>query len=214
MMSLETILGLAASAAATLAGLWKLWCVAYSRVSPLFKLPQELKTTIDEEVIPTLVLLKKELKPNGGSSLVDKVTRMDKSLLLGTCRVTTMLMRHTVAIFECDAQGDCTFANPSLCRLFGLDESAVLGHGWLNAVDNDDRKSVWDHWTYCITNNIPYLHVYTVCNMETGRRFKVKASAIPYHPEGLGIIGYLGFVEELKEDADVRAVAGYQVPSL
>ena len=50
-----------------------------------------------------------------------------------------MMMHARDGIFECDSHGFCTYVNPTLTRLFGLEATQMLGNGWLAAILPKER---------------------------------------------------------------------------
>ena len=144
--------------------------------------------------------LETKFKPNGGSSLDDVIRGIKKetesiksdlsesrqkiSGVLSTLEVHNQ--KHYViwatypdGIYETDmATGDCTWVNPALSELFGLDASNMLGRGWLRAIIPADRETVWIRWQESIHNNIPFEAEYEVQNVRTRERFRVQTTVI------------------------------------
>lgn len=67
-----------------------------------------------------------------------------------------ILLTLPEAIFLTDAEGQCTFGNPALAQLFGLERRDLLGTGWLAALHPDDSSVVWKKWQSDVALKIPY----------------------------------------------------------
>lgn len=138
-----------------------------------------------------------ELSPNGGSSFRDKVTRIEESIDLLKARWRLSLTSSSIGQYECDAEGQCTYANRALCEMFGLDESQMMGNGWLASIDHTDRARVWDDWVRDIAKDIPYEDRYTVVNARTGERIPVKTIAVAHRSRVGKILGFYGRIERV-----------------
>lgn len=51
-----------------------------------------------------------------------------------------------LAVYETDADGDCTYVNPKWCELSGLSSEEAMGRGWINAIHPEDRDMVSAQW--------------------------------------------------------------------
>jgi PAS domain S-box-containing protein len=89
---------------------------------------------------------------------------------LGLQRLVIDILSHktNLALYVCDAEGNCVAVNEPICELFGLDSADMLGRGWLTALPDDQRLGVYDHWSRSIANGVPYHGEYTVTNQRTG----------------------------------------------
>lgn len=61
----------------------------------------------------------------------------------------TLARSAPVGIFQTDAAGGITFANPRFAQITRLDADALPGHGWRDAVHPDDRDRFDAEWKRC-----------------------------------------------------------------
>jgi len=98
-----------------------------------------------------------ELTPNHGSSIKDKINRMDKQLSENTLLTTRIFDRQrwildneNIIVFESDNEGKCVWANKKYCDWLKRDDKYFLGHGWKNAIHPDDRERTSEYWETCV----------------------------------------------------------------
>ncbi len=106
----------------------------------------------------------RELKFNGGRSTKDILASLHELIELSDMRLMMYQQASPVGIYECDATGKCTSANPALCELFGMTEQEMLGNGWLEAVGRNqvEKKLVFENWQASVRDNIPYREDYWI----------------------------------------------------
>lgn len=95
-------------------------------------------------------------------SLVDRIVKEE-------FRSRFMMMHARDGVYECDSAGHCTYVNPTLAKMFGLEASEMMGQGWLAAVLPSERQRVWDAWEKAAKNGTPYEASYT---LKSGRKVK------------------------------------------
>lgn len=122
-------------------------------------------------------MLTKEMSPNGGSSLKDQVTNIDQSLTIVRHHQRILHDADTHPIFECDAAGQCLYANPALALLFGMEREELLGSGWLAALPPTTRMDQWELWQDSVQHDIPYASTYEIHNKQTKKKYLVKATS-------------------------------------
>lgn len=175
---------------------------AFSR---LFDTVDEIKQSIDKDIMPAVKLVKTELQTNGGSSIKDSLKRLEDKAHLQDLRWKLSNNREQdICVFECNALGNCVTANRALCDLYGLNEEDMLGLGWLIAVKETDRQSVWSAWQATIKSDIPYDATYTVVNQKTGAQFLVRAKAVVHRGLQNNILGYYGTVENISFEKEIQ----------
>lgn len=110
-----------------------------------------------------------ELSYNSGKSVKDMLRataeRLDslEDRVADAASISSVRWRVTAntsptGIFECDRNGECTFANLALQSMFGQPESGMLGNGWLESVGRnpDERSKIWDQWAHSVNTGIPW----------------------------------------------------------
>jgi PAS domain-containing protein len=128
---------------------------------------------------PVVARLATEVAPNGGSSLRDAIDAIER-------RVTILAGQHRarfegdgLATYECDAEGQCTYASVALADMYGMTPDQFLGSGWLMAVDGPgERERVWDAWMSAIKRGIPYEDSYTVVVGKERRKVRTYTRAV------------------------------------
>lgn len=188
----ETILGFGLTFASALVVWWR-------KVRPVIKHILEL-SKIQAEVY-------KQITPNGGSSVADKVgdilsqvgelqkqvTTISNQLAVEVSCRRFLFQRSPDAIYECARNGDCTWVNQALADLFGVSRTEALGRGWLKAVHIDDRLETWRLWQKSVELRVPYEATYRVEDGEGGYvRVRTAADAC-YDKEGQPM-GFFGVV--------------------
>jgi PAS domain S-box-containing protein len=94
-----------------------------------------------------------EVMPNGGNSIKDMLTRVDKrcerledAVAMKAQRVRALLTDSTDGVFELDASGNLRWANRTLCRLLGRQTEELLDRGWEQCVAPPEREQVIEEW--------------------------------------------------------------------
>jgi PAS domain-containing protein len=132
-----------------------------------------------EKLEPVVARLATEVAPNGGSSLRDAIDAIER-------RVTILAGQHRarfegdgLATYECDAEGQCTYASVALADMYGMTPDQFLGSGWLMAVDGPgERERVWDAWLSAIKRGIPYEDSYMVVVGKEKRKVRTYTRAV------------------------------------
>ena len=145
--------------------------------------------------------LVEQFQPNGGTSVRDAIDRIDFSVQRNTARFIAMLNHEIRAVFECDVEGQCTFANKALSDLFGMADDELMGNGWLVGIDPADRERIWQVWLSCVKSHIPYEAVYSVRNQRTNVKQLVRAYSMAMKNLKGNIIGFHGVVEPITQEA-------------
>ena len=89
-----------------------------------------------------------ELRPNGGGSLRDAISRIEtqNAVALGRIDLVMIAMGDQVAGYETDAAGLCVWTSPAYCALVGRAAHELLGWGWIVGLHHDDADHVRDGW--------------------------------------------------------------------
>lgn len=124
-----------------------------------------------------LLDIKRQLFPNGGTSLSDKLNETLRMAKRAERRSYIIAESSTVATFECDDKGNCVWVNSALAGLFGMERSEMLGSGWLKAIETGDRARVWANFQEAISSKIPYSVEYVAVNQKTEERIPCFAEA-------------------------------------
>jgi len=159
---------------------------------------QEVQSTMNTQLVPFMKSFQEEFSTNSGKSIKDRITRIDNSLKKEELRNKLLAdSLLTIGAYECNADGDCVWANKALCDMFGMSFTDMTGNGWLSAICEPDRKRVWKDWLENIQLDIPYDSVYAVCNVESGEKYSCRAHAVAHRDIKGNILGYYGTVVRL-----------------
>lgn len=144
----------------------------------------------------------KEVKPNGGKSLSDRVSaiqvKVDKdSDVINTIssRQKWILDSRPEPIFECNTSGSCTWVNEKYCQLLQHDVEYFKNNGWKNGIHHDDREGVEKEWEKAIEDRRSSSSEHRLVDRE-GNIIHVKASAT--RNENYGYIGRIEVLEQNK----------------
>ena len=157
-----------------------------------------------KNILQSCEIIKKELTPNGGNSIHDKlgkVTNMIASILsmqehfMYRDRGFYSLM--DIPVFETDNSGSCVYANRAYCDLTHLTESQVYGAGWINAIASDERDFVMNQWQHAVEQKRDFKQEYNYSNKDG--KIPVVCHATPVMNNKKEILGWLGKVEPKKE---------------
>lgn len=96
------------------------------------------------------------LSPNGGTSVVDVIRRIEDGNRVMLRRVSNLILVSPTALFEANDEGRWALLNPAATQLFGLDSTAMEGHGWLQAVASHQRSEVQKQWVACVRDGSPF----------------------------------------------------------
>lgn len=115
-----------------------------------------------------------QVKENGGSSLIDKINRIEFLILVEQAsRRFFWSHQNNHPIFEANEHGDWVFANKALAQMFGMQISDLLGNGWMTAVNESQRKEVQEAWKYAMTEHTPYERTFDLINRNDGKQIRV-----------------------------------------
>lgn len=158
--------------------MWKLW---------VKKAWIQYKATRDQwriTLLEELMLVKdrvekvtKQVYPNGGSSLPDKVDKiLDNQVILKENYDALIYLDETPTV-RFNMLGECIFSNLAWLRLTGFNSpDEAYGLGWLKAIHPDDREKERDDFREAIRSNTLYTSYHRKVNLITGKEIPVKKS--------------------------------------
>lgn len=101
-------------------------------------------------------------------------------------------------IIQTDRYGFCTYVNDAWLEESGLDASAALGAGWLDAVHPDDRERVRREWVKVIGEAKPYRSEFRFKPIDGDARC-VDLLATPQFDGNDELIGFIGVAVDITE---------------
>ena len=137
-----------------------------------------------------------ELKPNGGQSIIDAINRIESGLNAANGFQKALLADHEDALFETDSEGNCTWMNRTYSRLVERTPAELTGHGWQNAISQEDRVDFVEEWYSAVSEDREFTRDF---RFETPRGKLIPVKVRSYKiPDSTGqTIGYLGYVKLL-----------------
>lgn len=165
-------------------------------INTLLDLPEKFQAIVlNQERIA------KELTCNGGSSLKDQVSRIEKclnqSIAINKAKFKAIFthLTHSVGLYEKDTKGNCTFVNHAWIELTGVTHEEAMGNGWFRAIVPEEREKIFEAIKYAIENNAPMEFIYHVFNSKTGETIKVIDRSFAITNNNGEILEYYGVIE-------------------
>jgi PAS domain S-box-containing protein len=151
------------------------------------------------KTIDSVEVIRKEMFPNGGTSLRDTVNKTSrlvvdvaKDVSMSIAQNRALAEEMEVGMFECDAEGSVIWANRALRKMTGLRMEQIRGGGWFNAVHDDDRRRVQNDWMLATANRTQLLALFRLTHIGTGTSLAVQFEARPVFADGGLSAGWLG----------------------
>lgn len=134
------------------------------------------------------------LKPNGGSSLADSLARIEKETHLSQSILWAVQDLSGLAFWRSDILGECTHASAQLADILGVDQSQVLGNGWVTALHVDWRRAVSAEWQDAVTQRRRFSMDYPFRHSD-GTKIWVHSEALPIRDRSGGFNGFVGVLK-------------------
>lgn len=135
-----------------------------------------------------------ELRPNGGTSLKDAISRIEERQVWQWGRTDLIMhaMADAAAVYETDHTGHCVWVSPAYCRVTGRTLEECLGLGWVVVIHPDDAIRVRTEWESAVADHRPFGMHYRMVHAD-GHPFKVHSVASP-RTIGARLLGWSGLV--------------------
>lgn len=134
------------------------------------------------------------LKPNGGNSIKDHLTRIEAKLdsVDATQKALLDLQEESSGHFLANPTGDFFWVSDIFCSIVGLERDECLGAQWLKAVSEEDQMSVHQHWDFKrSTRGIVNI------NFTTSEGKQVRLKAVPIIDSKRSLLGFVGNLKSL-----------------
>lgn len=188
------------ASAAVIAIVYKIVKYIYTKIYNIYL---KLKSKY-EEICKIHIMIPKiysELSPNHGTSIKDKVDKIDKKVDENTkvtkqicLRQRWILDNRDEPIFECDVDGKCTWVNEKYCQLTKFSPSYLLDNGWKNVIHEDDRERVLVEWESALHDKRSSTCSYRI----------VDRDRVVYHVSSIATVtenfGYIGSIKVLSKE--------------
>jgi PAS domain S-box-containing protein len=157
----------------------------------------KLADTFTPEVIANLTTIATQLRPNGGSSLADKLTRIEKSLVRSDAIRRQQINATGLAFWEADASGLTIYTSDAAADLIGLTPEQSLGNGWVTNVIEEDRSKVFAEWLAVVQQQRAYSARHTY-EYQNGTRRSVHVHAHPITDTSGAVLGFVGILTTIR----------------
>ena len=135
------------------------------------------------KALDSVEIIRKEMFPNGGSSLRDMLNGMahtvsetSRAVAMSIAQNRSLAEQMEVGMFEGDASGLIVWANRALRQVTGLRMEQMMGMGWVNAIHDDDRRRVENDWAMAMHQQRPFISLFRA-DPTSGRR-RCRAGAL------------------------------------
>lgn len=132
----------------------------------------------------------KEVIPNGGGSIKDKINTLTDQMTINTqmtekifYRQRWILDNREEPIFESSEDGKCIWVNSYYTKLLKRDAGYFMEHGWKNSIHESDRERVIQNWNDCIKDGRMYEDTYKLVDGD-GKIITVECIAVKTHNNG------------------------------
>ena len=134
-----------------------------------------------------------QLSPNGGSSIVDSLARIEIGMELDrTSRRTFMKESMTYElVVQPDGSTTVLWVSPGYQKLTGLSAADYARDGWVRSVDDADREDVLQAVTDAEHHGTMAVMSYRVHNVLTGDSHMVRHESTPVYVRGK-LTGWVG----------------------
>lgn len=90
--------------------------------------------------------IKEKLSPNGGSSAVDAIKRIEDRQLASDARANALLNDSKLGVFSCSTEGKNLWVNRTYARFLGCGVDELLGYGWKKFIRTDELERYNKAW--------------------------------------------------------------------
>jgi len=108
------------------------------------------------QILNTVLLMGQQFKPNGGTTMFDRMGRIEGQLVRNATVAKVLLQESQDAVFETDEHGDCVWVNDAYTHLTGLSTDQAAGRGWWAAIAIKDKVSVAREWDEAVERRVPF----------------------------------------------------------
>lgn len=134
------------------------------------------------------------LTPNGGSSLADRICRIEDMVVMEQQRRRAVAIATGIPFWEADERGAVTYVSPRCAELVGLSPEEIRGNGWVTAVHWDDQERVYEAWTNAVQQRRQFRSAHRFYH-RNGTVVHVDAHGMPLF-SGSDLKGFIGVLAE------------------
>lgn len=142
-------------------------------------------------------IILKELTPNHGTSLKDKIDKIEiglhentkitetntEILRIITDRQKWLLDKQNIPIFEADSYGNWTWVNDAFTDLVNAGRDDLLEQKWCSFIDENDRERVINEWQNAVKNNRNSQTTFIIVS-SSGKKYDIELYATKHKGNG------------------------------
>ena len=158
----------------------------------------EVQESFKKDIISlqsTLNLILSEFRPNGGGSLKDQVTRLEKATHITKVKMEIVLEEKGLAMFETDAEGLCKWVSKHYEQLVGRPSSELMGWGWTLIISDEHLEDVKAAWILAVSQKRVFEKKYAIVQ-PCGKKQYIYCRAVPSMLHDT-VVGWLGVLTTL-----------------
>jgi PAS domain-containing protein len=188
-------------------------------VKPFWKRYKDSREQFRQEVLATLAQhtekinsMHHELHPNGGSSVNDKVTRIEGSVRVMVENIQDLKDGQRgamdilgAATWESDGNGRVTFVSGAMCVMLGCAQSDIMDFSWRSRLIHADRERICNAWDNSVKHAGDFDEICTF-RKSNGKLVRVRMEAV--HIKGPGGVLKSSIVRIHKIDTEHTAFNG------
>jgi PAS domain S-box-containing protein len=141
-----------------------------------------------------------ETKSNGGKSLKDQITRIDRNIhTMSLWLEAGYHLEDKKAIFRTDQNGSFVWVNTAFISLTGRSFEELKGLGWISSVHEEDRSRIAKEWESSVQDKRSFEAEFRIVNSYSEEEKFVRGRAVPI-TDSPSLVGYLGnwiIIEEI-----------------
>lgn len=102
--------------------------------------------SLRKEIAALSSFVKEKLSPNGGSSPIDAIKRIEDRQLASDARHNALLNDSKLGVFYCSLDGSNVWVNRTYARFIGCGVDELLGFGWKKFIRTDELERYNKIW--------------------------------------------------------------------
>ena len=164
------------------------------RVESIAEAQESFKSDI-LELKESINLILSEFRPNGGGSLKDQVTRLEKATHITKVKMEIVLEEKGLAMFETDTEGLCKWVSKHYEQLVGRPSSELMDWGWTLTISDEHLEDVRNAWILAISQKRVFEKKYAIVH-PSGKKQYIYCRAVPSMLHDT-VVGWLGVLTPL-----------------
>ncbi len=181
-------------------------------IDDLIKTPRKFTTVhkkkdgslIDVEINARGVNINGENFLYASSRDISENIKKDNELQESLLQFRTLTELAPVGIFMTDFKGECTYVNQAWCLFSGLDSEKAMKQGWVEAILESERESVFKDWNQAAISNQDFQREIKFRNVKSGKVYHLYTKATPLRTKAGEVFGYIGINLDLGHQKKVE----------